>query len=757
MFHKKNPQVSIICLIIMTFLLTNLSGCSSNKISKTVKKAPFAQTKQLKGKTVTTSAKAPNPSLETYKLVFKDNHPNNPLTLKFNNTPYTAKVTPYKVNTNLSNISNRAQLGSFTNEQKKLLAQNGFCVIPTQDEQLFYTYENNQYLKIPSFITSDSVLQVYNVFFDFSLRTLESDTLLPKLNQLTDSMLNKSINLYQHISNSEVKAAALKNTAYFAVAQTLLQKPLPTNLPTEAKVLASAELKLIHDLEGFQNSPIFNCKIDYSQYIPRGHYTRNNKLKDYFMAMMWYGQGPFLLFKKGSNEKELNLSTALQGLLVTYELYNNSNKQSDIDLWEVIYNPTEFYVGKSDDLNVYNYKTLLINVYGNGNTNAINLEKLTDKNKLTLLIKEGQKLPEPRIQGAWASSDIPVDKQFRFMGQRYIPDSEILQKLSEPIKRTFPKGLDIMGVLGSNRAKDILLGQYKENSNWNGYTENFMKLQNQFNNIKEETWQSNMYYGWLWSLSPLIKHFGDGFPSFMKNSAWEDKSLNTALGSWSELRHDTILYAKQSGAECGGGEEPPVIKSYVEPNIDFYDRLLWLTKFSRKNLSDRKILTSELENKLQNFEDLLTFLTNCSVKELRNEELTKEEYYELLIYGGTLEHLTTSLAGGYKGWYEITSETDRNMAVIADVHSSTGSCLEEGIGPASQIFVVVPIGNKLYLTRGAVFQYYEFINETRLKDEQWQKMLKDNKAPDQPVWTKSFTSGKNKKIPLPKKPYSSGC
>ena len=49
-----------------------------------------------------------------------------------------------------------------------------------------------------------------------------------------------------------------------------------------------------------------------------------------------------------------------------------------------------------------------------------------------------------------------------------------------------------------------------------------------------------------------------GYPSFMRNEAWTDKSLNTSLGSWAELRHDTILYAKQSGIECGGdGDEPP--------------------------------------------------------------------------------------------------------------------------------------------------------------------------------------------------------
>ena len=199
-------------------------------------------------------------------------------------------------------------------------------------------------------------------------------------------------------------------------------------------------------------------------------------------------------------------------------------------------------------------------------------------------------------------------------------------------------------------------------------------------------------FGWLWTLKGLIRQFGEGYPSFMTNAAWEDKSLSTALGSWSGLRHDTVLYAKPSGAECGGGSEPPVVKSYVEPNIEVYERLLWLTKFSRMNLEEKQILPDDLKNKMQHFEELLEFLITCSVKELRNEELSKEEYYQLLIYGGTLEYLTASLSEGRGRWFEITSETDKNMALVVDVHTVSGNCLEVGVGPAAQILVAVPIG-----------------------------------------------------------------
>ena len=43
--------------------------------------------------------------------------------------------------------------------------------------------------------------------------------------------------------------------------------------------------------------------------------------------------------------------------------------------------------------------------------------------------------------------------------------------------------------------------------------------------------------------------------------------------------------------------------------------------------------------------------------------------------------------------------------------------LEVGVGNAAEIYVVVPIEGKLYLTRGAVFDYFEFIGNERLTDE----------------------------------------
>ena len=53
---------------------------------------------------------------------------------------------------------------------------------------------------------------------------------------------------------------------------------------------------------------------------------------------------------------------------------------------------------------------------------------------------------------------------------------------------------------------------------------------------------------------------------FMQGEEWAKKNLECFAGSFTELKHDTILYTKQVMAEMGGGyEEEPDDRGYVEP------------------------------------------------------------------------------------------------------------------------------------------------------------------------------------------------
>lgn len=223
------------------------------------------------------------------------------------------------------------------------------------------------------------------------------------------------------------------------------------------------------------------------------------------------------------------------------------------------------------------------------------------------------------------------------------------------------------------------------------------------------------------------------------------KELNTMLGSWTELKHDTILYAKQSYAEMGGGEpEARDDRGYVEPNPLLYARLASLLRMTVRGLETRNLLSGPMKDNLSRMEQLALSLKTISEKELNNETLSEAEYELIRSYGGQIEHF----------WLEVNKDepefkqSDRRSylwenpaALVADVATDpNGSVLEEATGFISEIYVVVPIDGKLRLTRGGVYSYYEFPWPIggRLTDKKWRDMLSSENKPSLPSWTSSF-------------------
>ncbi len=218
---------------------------------------------------------------------------------------------------------------------------------------------------------------------------------------------------------------------------------------------------------------------------------------------------------------------------------------------------------------------------------------------------------------------------------------------------------------------------------------------------------------------------------------WHGQTKNlTALASWAELRHDTILYAKQSMTPCCIPPGPP--RSYVEPNPYLYARLASLVRFTRDGLQSRGLLLPEYTGKLELFEELLLFLKKIAIKELENIPLTTEEYENIYCFGKVMQALVSVVKDPQNPWKMDADD----MAIVADVHTDSNSdlCLEEGVGYPLEIFVIVNEGGYIRMTRGAIFSYYEFSQPIpeRLTDETWRKLLVSEASPKMPEWASSF-------------------
>lgn len=650
-----------------------------------------------------------------------------------------AGVPAYSLDPNA--VANPDLLARLTPAQQDYLAENGFVVVPFGTAQIYQVYKSAKDSGSPIFVTTDALLHTHHILYDYALRLAEIQHFVTDLQGLNATMLAVAQEQYAN-ATEPVKEAARRNIAFFAVASVLLEPE--TAVPPEVADLVAAELALIDAHAGFAQSPIFEFWEDYSQYVPRGHYTRNETFGRYFRSMMWYGRIGFRL-QPGETPAEIEMGRreTRQAILISAALSAATVAQEPaLTVWERIYEPTVFFVGKADDLTVYDYLQVIRQVYGD----TLNLPDLADDARVDDFIAAASKLRPPKIVGGYVTDQqdaAAVTQGFRFMGQRFIPDSYMFQQLvydkvgTQTDPRLFPKGLDVCAVLDSQRAYNILLNVYDE-GRYANYREQMEKLRGEFGDLPAEQWTENLYWNWLYTLRPLLEIKGEGYPAFMQSPAWEDKDLHSFLGSWTELRHDTILYAKQSYTLEATGimPSPEQMLGYVEPQPEVFARLAALTRQMRVGLDSRGLLNDEYRDKLARMESLLVSLKTMAEKELRGEALSDKEYDTIRNIGGILEGLVTFSPQVQE---QVESEADERMAVVADVHTDTnsGQVLEEGVGDAFLIFAIVPIEGQTVVAQGGVFSYYEFTHpmSDRLTDEAWQAL---SPKPDRPVWTESF-------------------
>jgi hypothetical protein len=636
-----------------------------------------------------------------------------------------------------------------TGPQRQLLSQNGFVVLPPKPgeyREFYQIYEAGRYDMRPVFVTTDSIYHVYHLLFDKMLRDLERDSLISTLNSLTSTMLQASDQQYQALKGTTLEEPALRNVAFFAVAAQLLG--LPEAVPSEATGLVDAELALIEAAAGTQISPIWDRpdlpddkKLieDYSQYIPRGHYTRSEELKKYFKAMMWYGRLTYRLRDEFETRR---------ALLMTQAIRTAADGTPAVTLWQNIYEPTTFIVGKADDLSFFEYGGLMDQVFGPDPDPV----SFADEAKFAAFMEAAKSLPPPQINSMWVwiwEDTQEATKGFRFMGQRFTLDAYVFGQviwrkvgtLEKP--RGLPKGLDFMSAMGSEEAYAILKEMGEDQ--YANYDTQMVKVRKEIASLETDSWTQNLYWSWLYTLQPLLEPKDTRYPAFMQTQAWTRKDLQTALGSWTELKHDTILYAKQVIAEMGGGSDQPPPHSYVEPDPEAYARLLALARMTKDGLEQRGLLSDLTRGNLENLISELEFLQRMSEAELSGAEISDEDYWHMYYWGGILEQFTLAAADLEEGVTQPRLE-DQKAALIADVATGLapdGSlvALEEAVGQPTFIYVVLP-GQPTRLAAGAVFSYYEFPVPTseRMTDEQWQAMVESGTNPPAPDWTKLFVT-----------------
>ena len=642
----------------------------------------------------------------------------------------------YELPVDLDDVEGYADLKSLfgiTSEQENLLSENGFVVLRVNMfETLSDVYKCLIDNSLPLLVTTDAVLHAYHVLFDEILKRAEMNELIDIMNNTIRTLLTEAEMEVQTYAGTPLEQPTKLNFIYLEVAYALIN---PEYSPTAPET--SQELALIAAHAGFSNSPIFGYMEDYSQYVPRGHYTENEGLKAYFKTMMWLGRMRFALVPN----EEIGINQVRTQTRAAVLLTSMVQKTSVLDDWERVYEVTKFFVGASDDLTFKDYLSVLQEL------SISDSRQLYDNSTIDEIIAVALQRNRAKILGTFAMiyQELPQEEELqrvlnetaglRFMGQRFIPDSYMFQQLVFPQvgswanPRLFPKSLDVPAVLGSEVAEEIL---NETESQYLNYTVQINNLRDEFQTLSTMNWTSNLYWSWLYTLNTTLETVNPGYPTFMTTDAWSYEKLQTFAGSWTELRHDTILYAKQSYTPAYGPSPTPRYNTvYVEPYPQTYFRLANLLNMTLNGLNGYQLLSEDIEESLSRFRGILSLFSDASILELEGKDLPQDTQIAI-----------REAAKEFAAILSVATEKTQTATIVADVHTdaNTKNVLEEALGKFNILIVVYSDSEgKLYASAGPTYNYFEFKQpmSQRLTDEEWVELLANN-PPEPPEWTEKF-------------------
>ncbi len=233
----------------------------------------------------------------------------------------------------------------------------------------------------------------------------------------------------------------------------------------------------------------------------------------------------------------------------------------------------------------------------------------------------------------------------------------------------------------------------------------------------------------------------------MQTEVWLRKDLHTGLASWTELKHDTVLYAKQPSG-LGGGGAPLTSFGYVEPNPLVFARIAVVAAMTYQGLVERGLadpaeyidsaVYTGFQATLYELRGLAyqaAQLAEIARKELAGEPRTEDEYWTIFGFGNYLWGLLATLSP------DMTNPDP--VALVTDVASNPSAriVLQEAVGNVDYIYVVVPASTGGWqLVRGGVFSYYEWIGDInqRMTDAEWRALVAAGDLPPRPAWVSAF-------------------
>jgi hypothetical protein len=678
-------------------------------------------------------------------------------------------------------------------------------------------------------LTSDALFSTFHNFFDNALLGVESRVLIPRLGPMLRAVKVEAAKRYNSLPAGPTRQAALDVVAFLQVAESLLDPS--ASVVGEVKDDALAEISLIEAHEGYAASPILDrpgvsdpsshggvcaqcdpCKDcnwtegdtvvpcperyceDYSQYVPRGHYTYSVELERYFRAVMWLGRMTLL----NRSDQSTRAAVVLLDSLKSAKADLPGGPQPALAVWRQLIMVVGIFVGSADDLNAAEVDSAILAATGGD----LSLDELDEGTTLAAIHAAIDGLRDPQILSGYLQAlaeEIENTKGLRLAGQVFLPDSYVLRRLvyrnvgasasaagwpgaadacdiasatdpetldavdthcvcayawSGPVRtwdvcRGMPSGLDVAAALGSSRA-DAKARGLADSYAW--YGEGLDALRSEISGFGADRWGLSIAWTWIHAIRGLLADLPPGMPPFMRADAWPDKNLETGLSAWAQMRHDTILYAEQSSTDSDsdgdsdgdGDTDVDYSFDYVEPRPEAYARMAAAARrLSEVGTAEGLFAgdASPVASYLDRLAGEMERAAKISVEEIEDVALGPDETAYIHSSGYRLADLENNLLVtlGIVKDGEVPDPSRLKTTIIADVHTfgAKSAVLEVGTGYLENVAVVQRLpGGQWGVAVGPALSYHEFEQDmdSRLTDEQWRAIVVADHSYGHPSW-----------------------
>ncbi|MBU1226447.1 MAG: DUF3160 domain-containing protein [Actinobacteria bacterium] len=591
------------------------------------------------------------------------------------------------------------------------LAVQGFALEGTWSSDVLHSVYSYvaRYADGPVYVTTDAGYHEWHLVFSKALRDTEAQVLLPLLEELVGGLLETS--RAAAATDPAGQEAQADVTAYLEAVATVLV--LETG-PVDDRALDEVDLVALH--AGFATSPTLGVEVDYSLMTPRGHYTRSEDLTRYFRAMAMLGATPFSLNEPDALRRALIVSATL------------TDDPGLMDAWQRIYDTTAFLVGSADDYTPVELMAAVETVSDRQGGSALG------DDAFLVAVADELRATRPVLIDAERAS-------VRVMGARFVLDSFLLDQLVDPQVggRLEASVLDVAAAFGSDWALALqkaagVPAAYPE------YADRLAGLRDLVARRPPADWGSTVYDAWLYAILPMWLPHGNAYPDYMRTETWTALAHQAGFGSYTELKHDTVLYTKQAFAEGDAPLPPAPPRHWVEPDPVPFERLAEAARLLRNGLADRDLLTTVTGDLLDGLVSMEERFGRIARDELAGQPISDADNDWLAAIGTDFELLWLQSGDAEAGEAEtggFASEPDAKASVVVDIFSNPTQALEIATGGFDTLYVLVPNDEgQFQVAIGATYAFYEFWvpRGERLTDEEWRAMLADGSNPDRPMW-----------------------